>query len=320
MKLGVLLLNMGGPDSIESVLPFLQNLFNDPRILGIKNGVLRRTLASYIISKRIAGSIANYEKIGGKSPILEHTQALAVTLEEILRANGCDALVRPAMRYTPPRTPEVVAELVAAGCEHIVAVSLYPQESMTTTGSSIDDDFMSAMVAYPEVSTSTVRHYPDYPGYIAALQQRIDEAVAPLPEKPFFLFSAHSLPRKIIDRGDPYLAHIHRTVSAVMALYPNTSHELVFQSKATRGKWLEPDIAKVLPQLIAGGMKHILVIPISFVSDHIETLYELDMEYREIAEQHDVATYTVMPGLNGSELFAQALAEMIQKELLHDRE
>lgn len=315
MKLGILLLNMGGPDSVEEVLPFLTNLFNDPNILGIRNGLVRKALASYIVSRRLRDSIGNYEKIGGRSPLNDHARAFGSVLEQVLAERSIDAMVRPGMLYAPPRTPDSLRELLDAGCDRILAFSMYPHYSRTTSGSSLQDFHQAMHRLAPAHRVLEVACYPDQQGYIRAMRQRIDQALGEMQTRPLLLFSAHSLPTKVIEDGDPYLDHIQRTVAALMHFYTDYEHELVFQSRATRSKWLEPDISARLPELVDSGHHTFLVIPVSFVSDHIETLYELDMEYREMAEEMGVQEYVLMPGLNDSRIFAEAAADMIQERL-----
>ncbi|UCZ57434.1 ferrochelatase [Desulfurispirillum indicum] len=317
MKTGVVLLNMGGPSSLEQVLPFLTGLFNDPRILGIRNGLVRKALASYIISRRLPTAISHYELIGGRSPLLEHTEKLAPKVEQELAQLGIEAMVAAGMRYLEPRTPATVQQLVEKGCSRIVGFSMYPHYSLSTTGSSVED-FQQATQDIQGVQTHLVESYPDERFYIAAMRQKIDQALQKCQHKPLLLFCAHSLPEKLIRSGDPYRDHIYRTVQALLEFYPDYAHDVVFQSRATRGKWLEPDIDHRLPELVDEGHENMLVVPVSFTCDNVETVYELEMEHRELAGVVGVKEYAVVECLNDSDLFAHAIAHMISRELHHD--
>lgn len=196
MKTGVVLLNMGGPSSLEQVLPFLTGLFNDPRILGIRNGLVRKALASYIISRRLPTAISHYELIGGKSPLLEHTEKLAPKVEQELAQLGIEAMVAAGMRYLEPRTPATVQQLVEKGCSRIIGFSMYPHYSLSTTGSSVED-FQQATQDIQGVQTHLVESYPDERFYIAAMRQKIDQALQKCQHKPLLLFCAHSLPESL---------------------------------------------------------------------------------------------------------------------------
>ncbi|MBB5022719.1 ferrochelatase [Desulfurispira natronophila] len=317
MKLGIVLLNMGGPTSLDKVLPFLTNLFNDPHILGIKNRLVQKALAGYIISRRLNTAISHYEKIGGKSPLLEHTLALCDEVEAEFAKLGMEAIVLPGMRYTEPRTEESLAKLVDEGCDRIVAFSMYPQYSVTTSGSSLAD-FDAAIKAWPHLPVTRVEQYPDERHYIGAVRHRIDESLQSLSKPPLLLFCAHSLPEKLVRQGDPYRDHVFRTVQAVLQYYPEYEHEVVFQSRATRGRWLGPSIEERLPELVDDGKLNLLVIPLSFTCDNVETSYELEIEHRELAEELGVKSYQVVQCPNASHHFAHAIRKMIMRELEHE--
>ncbi len=318
MKLSVVLLNLGGPDSLDAVEPFLFNLFNDPEIINFPLSFLfRKRLAKLISSKRAPSVAKQYEKIGGKSPIVDLTNRQAELLEETLRAGGVDARVHVAMRYWKPFTEDVIAAIERDGADRIILLPLYPQFSKATTGSSFKEwERLVANSKLKDVPTFRVNEYFAFEPYLDSVIARINECFERFPaevrDEVYLLFSAHGTPMKLVREGDPYSGQICETVTAVKNRggWAN-EHTLCFQSKVGPQKWLTPSTPDVIEELAAKGVKHMLVIPIAFVSDHLETLFELGHEYSRLAREKGVERYEVMEGLNDSQAFADALAKLV---------
>lgn len=307
----VLLLQMGGPDSLDAVKPFLINLFTDREIIKIGPAWLQPILARVIVKKRLAHVENNYSEIGGRSPLRELTQEQAAALEKAL---GGEYRCFVAMRYWRPSTIDALAEIRRAGIKDITALSLYPHYSRATTGSSIKELKRVLSEAGVEFNVRYIDSFYNDSKYIEALAGRIREGLEefhPLADLEL-LFSAHSLPQSFIDDGDPYLAQIEETVRLVMRHF-DIPHHLSFQSRAGPVKWLEPSTDDMLRSLADGGSKNILVVPLSFVSDHIETLHEIDIEYSKKAWELGFARFARAPSLNSSPRFIDCLASLVRK-------
>ncbi|MCL4548160.1 MAG: ferrochelatase, partial [Bacteroidetes bacterium] len=291
-KIAVVLFNLGGPDSLEAVEPFLFNLFCDPDIFNLPFG--QKLFAKIISSRRAPKIIGEYKLIGEKSPINEWTEKQRSILEKNLRKDYPSLDVHIAMRYWKPLTDETVAKLEKANYEKIILLPLYPHYSITTTGSSFNE-----WKRHYKGETSKLVFINDYyidEKYIAAINQRIDETILQFPEKVRnevqIVFSAHGTPVSLVKKGDPYSNHIKETVKAVMdARKHSHEHHLCFQSKVGPMKWLEPTTASMIEELAQENKKNLLIVPISFVSDHVETLYELDIEYRHVADKCGIENY-----------------------------
>lgn len=309
-KTAIVLFNLGGPDSLEAVQPFLENLFNDPDIFKLP---FQQTFARYISTKRAPKVREEYRLIGGKSPIGMWTECQRSALENSLRMNGIEADVFVAMRYWHPLTEETAKRVSEGGYEKVILLPLYPHYSLSTTGSSFNE-WLRHYTGNKE-ALHLIRDYHVHPTYLQAVNQKIDEGLQKFPEearaKVQLVFSAHGTPVSYVKKGDPYSFQIAETIEGIMQLrhHPHM-HHLCFQSKVGPMKWLEPSTSKTIEDLAAAGYYYLLIIPISFVSDHVETLYELGIEYRHIAERCNIKEYVVMPGLNDSGLFVQALREI----------
>lgn len=312
MQTAVFLLNMGGPDSMEAVEPFLANLFSDPAIIDFPlAGLVRRPLARMIAARRAKKVAVHYEAMGGKSPLPGITAEQASRLEDAL---GQGFSVHVAMRYWRPTAEEAVKEAVRRGMERAVILPLYPQYCRATTGSSIADlenELKRAGLA--GMPRRTVSHWEDFPPYVEALSECVGEAVKMRPDT-FILWSAHGIPVKLIERGDPYLEHVKATVGAVMAGFPGNSHLLAFQSRTGPVEWLKPSTDEALKSIAAGGVDDVTVVAVSFVSDHIETLREIDVEYAELARGLGIAHFERAPSLNARPGFIKALAGLVRRE------
>lgn len=309
-KTAIVLLNLGGPDSLEAVQPFLENLFNDPDIFKLP---FQKTLAKIISKNRAPKVMEEYKLIGGKSPLGEWTEIQRKGLEALLRKNNFDADVLVAMRYWHPLTQEVVKKVKEKGYEKILLLPLYPQFSISTTGSSFNE--WNRIYDGDKKKLIYVQSYHNNKKYALAINQRIDETLKKFPQDLLksvqLVFSAHGTPVSYLKKGDPYLAQIKSSVEEVMKIRNyDLEHHLCFQSKVGPMKWLEPATDVMIEKLAKEGKMNLLVIPISFVSDHIETSCELDIEYRHVAEKAGIKNYLVMTGLNESELFIEALCEV----------
>ncbi len=319
-KIAVVLFNLGGPDRPAAIKPFLLNLFSDPAILRVPFFV-RFFLARIIAFARLKPATANYALMGGRSPLLELTQAQATALEAALADDG-EAKCFIAMRYWHPFSLEAARAVKAWGADEIVLLPLYPQYSSTTTGSSLTAWRTAAAQAGLAVRTTSLCCYATDPGYVAATAAMVaaayDKARASLdPAIPLrVLFSAHGLPEKIVAAGDPYQAQIEQTVAAVLDAWsaPGIDSVVCYQSRATPVKWIGPSTDTEIER--AGHDKvAVLVVPIAFVSDHSETLVELDIEYRDLAEKFGVRGYFRVPTQNADPGFIAALAGLVRRTI-----
>lgn len=314
-KIAVVLFNLGGPDSLAAVQPFLENLFNDPDIFKIP---FQKALAKFISKKRAPKVQREYKLIGGSSPINMWTEKQRLMLQTDLLKNNFDAEVFVAMRYWKPLTKETAKIVSTQKFDKIILLPLYPHFSISTTGSSINE---WKRVYNSETSNLIyINSYPTNQFYIGAINQRIDESLLNFPEgerkNVQLVFSAHGTPVSYVKKGDPYSGQIKETMEAVMKLR-NHSHDyhLCFQSKVGPAKWLEPSTSDKIKELSLKGKKHLLVIPVSFVSDHVETAFELNIEYRHVADECGIENYFVMTGLNDSALFISALSDLVKLSL-----
>ena len=308
---------LGGPDSVDAIEPFLFNLFSDPDIIDFPLARLgRKPLAKLIASRRARHVAHHYARIGGKSPILEFTVRQARALEVELRRD-LDASVAIAMRYWHPLTAAAIGQMKAFGAGSIVLLPLYPQYSRTTTGSSVREwnRHLEKNGWHPEVRL--IRDYHDDAGYIGALASAIGRSLAvfPDPAQVDLVFSAHSVPVEVIAGGDPYKLQIERTVELVKARggWNVRSARLCYQSKVGPSRWLRPMMRETLEDLARGGSRAVLMAPVSFVSDHVETLHEIDIEHREIALRLGIEDFRMVPGLNDAPEFIAALAGLVRR-------
>jgi ferrochelatase len=314
--IGVVALNLGGPGSLDDVRPFLQRLFADPEVLQIRWSPLRKYVAWSIARKRASYSRQAYAQIGGRSPILAETTAQAQAVTDALAGRGIDAVPAVAMAAWHPLADETLAALAARGVRRVIALPLYPQESRTTTDSSLNQ-IEAARALHPELEIVAIRRYPDAKGYLQAVVARIEEAIATLPPEHAatapVLFSAHGLPEAYIRKGDPYLDDIRITVEAVtrrMGLGPRA--RLSFQSKVGRKRWLGPSTETVLDEMAAAGERAVVVVPIAFTGEHIETLQEIDILFRERAEKAGIAHFARARTVGTHPAFIGALADLAE--------
>jgi ferrochelatase len=320
-RIGVVLLQLGGPDSLESVEPFLLNLFRDPDIIDLPLAFLFRGALARLISSRRAPRVREYYRlIGGRSPILKLTRRQARALEGALRPS-VDARVFVAMRYWHPLTVEVVQELERDGIDRVVLLPLYPQYSRTTTGSSVNEwnrAFRRRGPGAPAVEV--IEEYCEHPLFIQAMIRNIRIALArvPAPDRTrvHLVFSAHGTPVKLVEQGDPYQGQIVRTYRSVVREGAfGLEHHLCYQSKVGPQRWLEPSLLATVERLGTEGVSHIIVVPVAFVSDHSETLYEINMEVRRVARRCGIRYFDMSPALNASPLFIRALADLVLQKV-----
>ncbi|MGH9841039.1 MAG: ferrochelatase [Blastocatellia bacterium] len=319
---GVILFNLGGPETQADVWPFLFNLFSDPEIVRLPIRALQKPLAWLISTARHKKSAGYYQLIGGGSPLRRITDEQAAALGEELKRRGIDARVYVGMRYWHPFTEKAIEQIVHDGVTELIALPLYPQFSVSTTGSSFKDfvGLLDERGQLRHIRRRYITRWHTHPAYIATLAEQIREASArfpdPDPRKIHLLFSAHSVPVSYIEKGDPYLRHIEETVRLVAEKLGNAPPvHLSFQSKVGPVKWLEPSTDQKLRALKAEGAEQVLAIPISFVSEHIETLYELDILYKDLAAEIGIRHYARVPAFNTDVRFINTLADLICEKL-----
>jgi len=315
-RVGVILFQLGGPDTLDSIEPFLFNLFCDPDIIDFPFARIgRRPLAKLISTTRASKVRHHYSVIGGGSPIRRFTEQQAGALQFRLRDLGIDAYCFVAMRYWHPFTAEAVEQLRTSDCDEVVLLPLYPQYSSTTTGSSLNE---WRKHFHDDLPVHTIDAFYQHERYLDALAERIEEGLArfPDPEQPELIFSAHSVPVAIIEKGDPYQRHIEDTVRLVMQRGGwRNRHRLCYQSKVGASKWLRPSLHTTLRNLAAEKVREACVVPIAFVSDHVETLGEIDHEAREEARALGIQRFEMTAGLNDSPTFITALADLVLNSL-----
>ncbi|MQX37012.1 ferrochelatase [Roseospira navarrensis] len=320
-RLAVVLFNLGGPDSLDAVKPFLFNLFNDPAIIGAPAPV-RWLLARLISGRRAPIARAIYEQIGGRSPLVAQTQAQADALTETLTARqlGSEVGVFMAMRYWHPLTREAVDQVKAFKPDTVVLLPLYPQYSASTSGSSLNMWVKTAKRRGLKAETHTVCCYPTERGFVTALAELTRagfieaSAKATGAVRPRVLFSAHGLPKVSIERGDPYQSQVELTAAAIveeMGL-PDLDWVVCYQSRVGPLEWIGPDTDSEIERAGHDGVP-VVVVPLAFVSEHSETLVELDIEYGELAESKGVPGYVRVPTVQARGAFIDGLADLVER-------
>jgi protoporphyrin/coproporphyrin ferrochelatase len=307
----VILFQLGGPETLDVVEPFLYNLFCDPDIINFPGSFLARKPLAKLISTRRSKNVAkHYAEIGGGSPIRRLTEQQARALEAALRPR-INARTIVAMRYWHPDTREAIATLERAPFDELVLLPLYPHYSFATTGSSLKEWNRQYSARVP---VRTIDHFFDHPDYVAAIVERINSVLRELddPDQVHLVFSAHGLPMALVEKGDPYPKQIEQTVKLVQELGSwENPFTLCFQSRVGPQKWLQPSLTFTIEKLAHSGVTRMLVIPISFLTEHIETLHEINIEAREEAEKLGVSEFHMMPALNDSPLLIRALADLV---------
>jgi ferrochelatase len=318
-RIAIVLFNLGGPDSLAAVQPFLFNLFNDRSIINLPQP-FRWALAKLISSRRTPTATHVYQQMGGRSPILPNTEAQAAALEALLTGSD-DVRCFVAMRYWHPFTEDVARAVKAWGADEVILLPLYPQFSTTTTASSLRVWHATARQIGLTVPQHAVCCYPDEPGFISAIsditRQTMRQAQSATPgQTPAIIFSAHGLPKKIVDAGDPYVAQVEATVAAVaqeLALTP-AQYQIAYQSRVGPLEWVGPSTDNVITAAAKAG-KPVIVVPVAFVSEHSETLVELDIEYRHLAESNGAPAYLRAPTVATHPAFIAGLVHVVQDAL-----
>lgn len=313
-KRAIILLNMGGPTDISGVESFLQNLFSDPLILRIKNRFIRKMVGSFIINKRLESAKHNYRAIGGASPLPAHTFALCKQLEKL----DSSAIFTYAMRYTPPFAYDVLRSLCEQKVDEIVLFSMYPQFSTTTTKSSMLDIYhnLKALSYTPRIHI--VEDFHAYEPYYELIASTILDTLQERDPRDFtLLLSAHSLPQKIVDSGDPYPAQCQKGVEILRTIFARRGVEfakivLAYQSKVGPMRWIEPFTSDIIAK--ASG-QNLIIYPLAFTIDNAETIYELGIEYKELAKQKGVKDYLLCPCMNDSPEFATMIYTLAKQRL-----
>jgi ferrochelatase len=312
VKIAIILFNLGGPDSLEAVQPFLRNLFSDPAIIPLPFW-LRLPLARFLAGRRTPKALKIYEQIGGSSPILGQTEAQARALEEALSVGSSDEWRGyVCMRYWHPLTDAVVRSVKRFAPDRIVLLPLYPQFSTTTTASSVKAWNKAADFKVP---TAAIDSYPTEPGFIAASVELVKQGLAEAGPRPRrVLFSAHGLPEKVIKAGDPYQRQVEETAAAIAAQLVGVDWSVCYQSRVGPLKWIGPSVDSEIERA-ARDQAGVVLYPLSFVSEHSETLVELDIDYRRRAKEAGVPVYVRVPTVGTHPLFIQGLASLVRTAL-----
>mmetsp|Transcript_18012 Transcript_18012/g.31838 ORF Transcript_18012/g.31838 Transcript_18012/m.31838 type:complete len:419 (-) Transcript_18012:1031-2287(-) len=337
VKTGIVMLNMGGPSTPEETGPFLKRLFSDVDIIDLGGGKLQEWLGDFVSTRRTPKVQAQYEEIGG-SPIRKWTEHQGKEMCKILdkvRPESAPHKAYTAFRYASPLTDVALSEMEKDGVQHAIAFSQFPQWSCTTAGSSMNELWreIRRMGLQDKFKWSAIDRWPMHQGFLDSVTERIEERLLEFNEKDrskvVIVFSAHSVPMKVVEKGDHYTNEVAASVNGIMrnftekivekgkisGLSAANKHVLAWQSKVGFMPWMVPSTGTVLENLGKKGHKHVLVVPVAFTSDHIETLFEIGMEYAEDAEKAGIKNFKFTEGLNGSETFIKALADIVGEHL-----
>lgn len=317
-KVGIVLFNLGGPHSLDDIEEFLYNLFMDPYIISLPiNSSIRRIIARTVAKLRARKTRFYYEVMGGKSPQYELTLRQARALENRLKSD-IDVRIYIGMRYFRPTIEDAYRALAKDDIERVVLLPLYPHYSRTTTLSSFEEWDRVTRGSFDRMKVLQIESYHNFPPYIDAVASRISETLEKFPagdrQKVHILFSAHGVPESIIKKGDPYKLQIEETVKLVGQRFDN-NYSLSYQSRFGPFKWLGPRTLDEIKRLALSGVKHMLVVPISFVNEHSETLFEVNYLFRQHAKSSGIVQFEMMPALNDSPKFINALAELVLEKL-----
>ncbi len=322
MRTAVVLMNLGGPDGQEAVQPFLFNLFSDPAIIGAPQPI-RWCLAKLISTRRAPVAREIYELLGGRSPILPNTERQADALQAALADDNGDANFKVfiSMRYWHPFADETAQAVKAWAAERVILLPLYPQYSTTTSGSSIGDWHRAAQACGLKAPTTAVCCYPTQDGFVKAASAALARVLDDLPDgaSPRVLFSAHGLPKKIVEKGDPYQWQVEQSVAAVVADLGRDGLDWVtcYQSRVGPLEWIGPATEDEIANAATAG-RTIVVVPIAFVSEHSETLVELDIEYEKLASEKGAAAYHRVATVNEDSNFIAGLKTLVRVAAAHE--
>lgn len=320
-RTGVLLLNLGGPEQLEDVRPFLFNLFADPEIIRLPFPWLQKPLAWLISTSRASKSQDNYKEIGGGSPLRRITEEQGAALKNYLQNLGRDVKIYIGMRYWYPFTEEAVAQIKQDGIEELVILPLYPQFSISTSGSSFRllEKLWQDDPALQKIDYTVIPSWYSSPGYVRAMADLINQELdkLPNPDEGHIFFSAHGVPVSYVEEaGDPYQREMEHCVELIMkAVDRSNQYTLAYQSRVGPVEWLQPYTEDAIEELAEQGVDDLVVVPISFVSEHIETLQEIDIEYRELAEEAGIKGFHRVPALNTYPVFIEDMGNMVVKAL-----
>ncbi len=320
-RVGVLLLNLGGPEQLDDVRPFLYNLFSDPEIIRLPVTWLQKPLAWFISSSRAKKSQENYKQIGGGSPLRRITEEQAQVLQTSLKEKGQEVQIYIGMRYWHPFTEEAIARIKRDQIEQLVILPLYPQFSISTSGSSFRllEKLWDEDADLQQIEHTVITSWYDSPGYLQAMAQLISQQLDQYdnPDDVHIFFSAHGVPVSYVEEaGDPYQREIEECTRLIMkTLNRPNKHTLAYQSRVGPVEWLKPYTEDAIAELAEQGETNLLVVPLSFVSEHIETLQEIDIEYREVAEEAGIEHFHRVPALNTHPVFIDDLADMVIKAI-----
>ena len=324
-KIGVLLMNLGGPERIKDVGPFLYNLFSDPEIIRLPIPIFQKPLAWLISTLRSTKSQEAYLSIGGGSPIRRITEQQARELQSTLRERGFDATTYIAMRYWHPFTESAIADIKADGIDQVVVLPLYPHFSISTSGSSFRElkKLRDADSDFKKIPMRCIRSWFSQPGYLQSMVELISEQIL-ICEKPYnahVCFTAHGVPKSYVDEaGDPYKEHIEKCSLLIVnelekELKFRNPYTLSYQSRVGPEEWLKPYTEDVLEDLAKSDIEDLVVVPISFVGEHIETLQEIDIEYKDIAEKAGIKNFRRVKALDTHPTFIQGLSDLVVSSL-----
>jgi ferrochelatase len=317
MSRAILFLQLGGPENLDEVPGFLYRLFSDPDVIRVKPAPLRKAIAAAIALGRKRASSELYRAIGGGSPIRRLTEEQAAGVERLLTGAGRPVVIRAAMNCSNPFVEDVVQELAAAGVRGFLSLPLYPQYSLTTTKGALERAREAVRRFAPGAALSEMGSWPTHPLFVEAHAEGIRETVArfsdPRPEAVHLLFSAHSIPKKLVTKqGDPYQREVEASVAAIRArLGDQSPWTLAYQSKLGPIEWLGPASIDAIGELGRRGERQVLVVPIAFVTDHVETLYEVDQLFAGRAKAAGITEFRRTPGLNSRPTFLKALEDLI---------
>ncbi|BEV35828.1 ferrochelatase [Synechococcus sp. M16CYN] len=324
-RVGVVLLNLGGPERIQDVGPFLYNLFADPEIIRLPSPSLQKPLAWLISTLRSGKSQAAYRSIGGGSPLRRITEQQARELQSLLRQRGINATSYVAMRYWHPFTESAVADLKADGMDQVVVLPLYPHFSISTSGSSFRElqRLRRGDPSFEKLPIRCIRSWFDHPGYVRAMAELIAAEIynSDVPEEAHVFFSAHGVPKSYVEEaGDPYQDEIENCTCLIMDKLTElvghaNPHTLAYQSRVGPVEWLQPYTEEALEALGQAKTRDLVVVPISFVSEHIETLEEIDIEYRDLAAKAGVVNFRRVRALGTYRPFIEGLADLVSTSL-----
>jgi ferrochelatase len=306
-RTAVLLIAMGGPDSLEAIPRYLYNIFSDRTLIQLPGGAILQKpfarLISRLRSKRVA---EHYKLIGGSSPLLKWTSAQAGLLESTLVDRGHRVSSYVGMRYYEPTIAEAVRQIHADGCDHIIVLPMYPQYTIATTGSSVIE-LGRVLKGYSSITWDLIKDFHDYPPFVHLVRDYIDRHTE---KDDALLFTAHSLPRKFVDEGDPYVDQVKRTAELAAG---DREYYVSFQSRTGPVEWVGPDTIDETKRLLAESNKRICLVPVAFVCDHIETLYELDIELPQLVGERE-RLYR-LPMFNDDPRFAEVLADLVSDRI-----